>query len=380
MLEQVNKYLDKLLKQGLVSDRQHVALYGLDDELYTNQGKVSQWVYDVFGKLNINSLLVARPEPVLWAIINELTRYDEEMIEPRDCESLTFIHDIPVIARMDALDIAKALNRRKGCIIKGVGIVTSGTVSLEQAFISFSSICFATFVKYFSDFINATSGIDSKSKFETARIEKVMELLSLSEPDLFENNLSADIPRDEDTILEAMNMAGKAIVEAALVDSFFGNISCRHEASIYISQTGSSLDELPGYIDAVPLDGSSSCELTSSSELGAHIKIYAITGDRVILHGHPKFSVIMSMYGPPLGFHEKRYVEDIPVVTGEVGSGKHGLVHTLPPAMKDGGSAIVHGHGTFCSDARSFHEAFDRLMGIEHMCYKACRDLVEKHS
>ena len=65
MLEQVNKYLDKLLKQGLVSDRQHVALYGLDDELYTNQGKVSQWVYDVFGKLNINSLLVARPEPVL---------------------------------------------------------------------------------------------------------------------------------------------------------------------------------------------------------------------------------------------------------------------------------------------------------------------------
>ena len=114
------------------------------------------------------------------------------------------------------------------------------------------------------------------------------------------NPLSGKTPMDEAGIIRAMDEAGKATVAAGLVDSFFGNISFRKDSLIYISQTGSSLDELPGRIDCVPLDGSSTCEITSSSELWAHVKIYELTGDRVILHGHPRFSVIMSMAGGPL--------------------------------------------------------------------------------
>ena len=107
-------------------------------------------------------------------------------------------------------------------------------------------------------------------------------------PPAFSNPLSGKTPIDEAGIIKAMDDAGKATVAARLVDSFFGNISFRKDSLLYISQTGSSLDELPGRIDCVPLDGSSTCELTSSSELSAHVKIYELTGDTAILHGHPR--------------------------------------------------------------------------------------------
>jgi len=81
----------------------------------------------------------------------------------------------------------------------------------------------------------------------------------------------------------------------------------------------------------------------------------------------------MSMFGHPMGFGETRFIGDVPVVAGEVGAGRHGLMHTLPEAMKKHHAAIVYGHGTFTSCKGSFREAFERLMGIEQMCFSACR-------
>ena len=193
-------------------------------------------------------------------------------------------------------------------------------------------------------------------------------------PPAFSNPLSGKTPIDEAGIIKAMDDAGKATVAARLVDSFFGNISFRKDSLLYISQTGSSLDELPGRIDCVPLDGSSTCELTSSSELSAHVKIYELTGDTAILHGHPRFSVIMSMAGGPLQFGHTRTLGDVTVVAGEVGAGRHGLVHTWPQAMQAGHAAIVHGHGVFASSATSFHKAFERLSSIEQLCFEKYKE------
>ena len=172
--------------------------------------------------------------------------------------------------------------------------------------------------------------------------------------------------------------AGKAVVHAGLVDSFFGNISYRLGDLIYISQTGSSLDELGGYIDRVTMDGSSTCELTSSSELLAHVRTYELTEDNAILHGHPRFSVIMSMFGETLQFGDRRSIEGIPIVSGEVGAGKHGLCNTLPAAMQEAHSAIVSGHGTFTSCRGSFREAIDRLSSIEQTCRQAYQEALRK--
>ncbi|MGC9323652.1 MAG: class II aldolase/adducin family protein [Desulfomonilia bacterium] len=374
MQEQVDKYLAKLMDHGLVDDYHHCAVYGLDDEIYTNRESIPAEVNRLFELLSINSLVHARPSHDLWRIITLLIDEFPVLITPRDSESLTFIHDIPVVETFDPQQIACALNRRKGCIVRDSGIVTTGTVSVEQSFIAFSSICFACFVKVFSDLLNGVYGYGSRAWPPAARIDAMLELLGRQRPFSGPNTLPAEIPSTEGGIVHAMDVTGKLMVSRRLVDSFFGNISCRSGEDIYISQTGSSLDELPGCIDRVPLDGSSTCDLTSSSELMAHIRIYELTGDRVIIHGHPKFSVIMSMFGQELEFGHRRSVRDIPVVSGEVGAGRHGLMHTLPEAMKERHGAIVSGHGTFCSSVLSFQEAFDLLSSIELMCFEAYQE------
>ena len=316
MMDQVRKYHDKLMLQGLIDPQGPVELYGLDDEIYSNREGVPEAVTALFGRLNINSLIIARPNPVQWAIIRELARLNQAFICPCDCESLTFIHDIPLVQNLDAHAVAQALNRRKGCIVKDVGIITTGTVSLEQAFISFSSICFATFVKFFADCINGLTGFGVRP--EARSLEVLFSVLEKSRPLGGENPLSREVPAGEDAILAAMDQAGKIVVGRRLVDSFFGNISLREGDIIYISQTGSSLDELPGHIDRVPLDGSSTCELTASSELLAHVRVYERTGDRAILHGHPRFSVIMSMARQAHGLRGEAFYH------GCAGSGRRG--------------------------------------------------------
>ncbi|HPR51140.1 MAG TPA: class II aldolase/adducin family protein [Deltaproteobacteria bacterium] len=378
MQEQVDKYLSKLIRHGLIDSDDAAGLYGLDDEIYTNRNAVDDSITELFRLLNINSLMVARPETVRWELITDLIEENPSLICPCDCETLTFIHDIPVVETFDVHRVAHALNRRKGCIVADTGIITTGTVSLEQAFVSFSSICFATFVKYFADTLNGLFGYCDTPRPASSRIDSTLEKLSRTEPYAGPNPLSSETPDSEDSIITAMDAAGKAIVAAGLVDSFFGNISFRKDDLIYISQTGSSLDELPGYIDCVPLDGSSTSDLTSSSELVAHVRTYGLTGDTAILHGHPRFSVIMSMFGPALGFEETRFIEDVPVVAGEVGAGRYGLMHTLPSAMEKHRAAIVYGHGTFTSCLGSFHDAFGRLSSIEHMCFEAYREVLSK--
>jgi ribulose-5-phosphate 4-epimerase/fuculose-1-phosphate aldolase len=375
--EQVDKYLAKLIRHGLVTGEADAALFGLDDEIVTNRKPIPAEAAALFDLLNINSLLIARPEPALWAVITRLMEESPQLICPRDCESLTFIHDIPVVPFFDPGLVARALSRRKGCIVKDAGIVTTGTVSLEQAFISLSSICFATCVKFFTDTLNALTGCDGAAPPDSGRVEACLDLLDRLAPLPAAQPLFRGIPASEDEIIRAMDDAGKAVVSARLVDSFFGNISFRRGDVIYISQTGSSLDELPGCIDRVPLDGSSTCEVTSSSELAAHARIYELTEDNAIIHGHPRFSVVMSMFGGPLEFGRVRFVGDVPVVAGEVGAGSRGLLHTLPPAMQEHHCAIVSGHGTFASCTGAFDAALERISSIELMCCRACRNVLE---
>ena len=73
-------------------------------------------------------------------------------------------------------------------------------------------------------------------------------------------------------------------------------------------------------------------------------------------------------------FGHTRTLSDVPMVAGEVGAGRHGLVHTLPLAMQAGHAAIVHGHGVFASSATSFHQAFERLSSIERMCFEKYKE------
>ncbi|HXX56723.1 MAG TPA: class II aldolase/adducin family protein [Thermodesulfovibrionales bacterium] len=412
----IKKYLDKLESQGLAR-KEDALLLALDAEVVSNRPLRDEVLNlsRIFEYMNINTFLFSKPAEPYNGIIDEMLRRHPSggvpsRIKPMDCETRTFFHDIPVIDEYSPEAIAKALSQRKSAILRGRGIATYGVVSPEQAFVSFSSACFSLFVKFFYDSLiyleHCAAKKRSPDKAFAESFEKIASAVrhATGEGPMTEGEESADRtsdlpvpcvpslmqgpPRDEGDILRMLSEAGRALVDCRLVDSFFGNISYVHNDTIYISQTGSSLDELECCIDAVPLDGSSSVGITASSELSAHKNVYYGSGDNAILHGHPKFSVIMSMHCLKEGCdrdlchracREERDILGIPVVSGEIGRGPTGLMHTVPPAMKSGRGAIVYGHGVFASGMYDFRRPFRMLLDIERTCREEYFRLTEKY-
>ncbi|HON80210.1 MAG TPA: class II aldolase/adducin family protein [Spirochaetota bacterium] len=382
----LEKYDNKLTAQGLC-DSGAPLIGGLDARLEWNRDDDARGVIEkVIGGMNINSILFARPAEPFFSILDRLAAGlpgGTGAIRPEDSETRTFLHDIPILPEFDPEIILSALRRRKGAFVRGHGIVTYGTVSPEQAFITFSSICFSAYVKFFSDLYY--NGIRDSAEREL-RDTALGAYKSFVHGKKEHWDLQQGPFTESGSIYSAIAEAGRLVVDFRLVDSFFGNISYRTDDTIYISQTGSSLDELPGCVDPCPVDGSSCAAVTASSEYSAHKEIYLRGGSRAILHGHPKFSVIMSMLCDKKDCENRgqchikctreRFINDIPVVPGEVGTGRYGLCNTLPPAVTGRRGAIVYGHGLFTTGQHDFHEAFSRLLDIELMCIDEYEGLV----
>jgi len=192
---------------------------------------------------------------------------------------------------------------------------------------------------------------------------------------------------DRQTVYDEICRVGRYTVEKGLVDSFFGNISWFDGTTIFISQTASSLDELEGHIDPVPLDNTSTAGLSASSELPAHRAIYQSTRYHAVLHGHPKFSIILSMHCEEKDCQEKdcgrsckrkRTACGVPVVSGEIGAG--GLAKTVPGAVRESGICIVHGHGVFSTGEEGFGDAFQKMVGCENRCREEYFRMVEERT
>jgi ribulose-5-phosphate 4-epimerase/fuculose-1-phosphate aldolase len=381
----VSKFASKLVAAGLASkERSLIPLVGgLDDELVWNrEGAEIDILEEVFAGLNINSLVCFRPVEPYGPIIAFLSRQARGVIEPKDCETRTFLHDLPVVNEFSATAIIHTLKRSKSVIIvsedQGPMVLAHGAVSPEQGFVVVSSVCFAAFVKFFTDYLDVLQSGQATAGYHQAYDHAISLLASQSKgvPALMAAPFA-----DEAQVYQSIAQAGRETVSHHLVDSYFGNVSYRWQDTLYISQTGSSLDELKGCVDPVPLDGSTSAGLTASSELSAHLEIVGRTGRRAILHGHPKFAVIMSMDCAPkrkarcpfvdqchIKCPQTRFVQDIPIVPGEVGTGPTGLCHTLPPAIEQHHHAIVYGHGLFTTGLNDFNEAMQSMLAIEEMC------------
>ncbi len=384
MLHLLEKYARKAEAAGLALPGT-VLLAGLDDRLECTHDAAQAPVLvpvlaETLGLLGANSLMLLPPAEPYATILAYLTGTGEMTVVPSDCETRTFLHDLPVVTDVSPQALADALGRRKAVIVPGVGVLAHGSVSPEQAFVSASSVCFACFVKFFGDFLDdlrrGTTTARQREAF--ARARTLLPPPPGQAPELPPGPYSS-----REDALRAMCLAGRATVEMGLVDSFFGNISCLHRSCphgdvLHISQTGSSLDELEHCVDPCPMDGSTCASLTASSEYTAHKAVVERTGATAILHGHPRFSVILSMDCEKtdcagrgrchLECPETRSIADIPVVPGEVGTGPRGLVNTLPGALAGRRGAIVHGHGLFAASRQGFRECFDTLLDVERFC------------
>ncbi len=162
----VTKYEEKLIQAGLAEGTgpNRPIVGGLDDTLVWNRDSQEIKVLKIlFDQMAINSLVFFRPKPPYDSILGFLANQALKACEPicpMDCETRTFLHDLPVVDEFSPTKIVKALGKRKSVIIadgneNGPAIIAHGTVSPEQGFVVASSVAFAGFVKFFIDYLSA---------------------------------------------------------------------------------------------------------------------------------------------------------------------------------------------------------------------------------
>ena len=401
MYDEFQKYTKKLIRdRTAVPDSIH--FYRLDDVVTTN--KRDEWLpvfTQVFAGLNITALLFAKFTLPFADLLVERADPSTDKLVPKDSETKVFLHDIPYIRERQwigkpkeelADTIIRRLKERKAVIIQGLGAVATGSVSVEQAFIAFSTLFHTTFVKYLLDLLTGGFRLPQEQRlfgeFRSSwfRPQQVGDLIFAKGP--FEKSASGKgLGEESKMIYDEICRVGRYTVEKGYVDSFFGNISYFNGKTIYISQTTSSLDELEGHIDPVPLDSSSTAGLSASSELPTHQGIYRASQYNAVLHGHPRFSIIMSMFCEEVNCtiedcnrlcNRKRSICGVPIVAGETGAG--GLASSVPVAIKDSGVCIVYGHGIFSAGTKDFRDAFMRMADVENCCREEYFKLLEKSS
>jgi ribulose-5-phosphate 4-epimerase/fuculose-1-phosphate aldolase len=383
---QIAKYHGKLAADGSAAPLRIAFL--ANDDILLSHGPADLVALGaaVLAHLNVVALVAAEPSLPLTDFLVRRAASHEESLVPRDTETRTFLHDIPLVRREASRDpdrLAALLRRRKGIIVEGMGIIAIGGFTPEQAFINYCSVFHAAFVKYLLDLLQDGFRFPGEREAFAELRRRWLQPIGTAELVFLPAPLA-----DREAILAEIARVGRYTVEKRLVDSAFGNISWRDGNTILISQTGAHLDELAGCIDPVPDDNSSTAGVTASSELAAHRRIFEATGARAVLHGHPKLAVVLSMLCERQAqcsiadcwrqCPHVRFVGGSPVVAGEIGAG--GLAEKVAPVIGEKGRAIVFGHGVFTIGHSGFAEAFAALVEVENWCRQEyCRRLAEAH-
>lgn len=357
-----------------------------DTAIFGRAGQAVKWSRDdparkalepLLGHRQAGAILHARPAQPYASLLDYLAGHAAGgVIHPYDSESRVFLQDLPVAAGLETGTLLPALENRKCVIVPGHGIVARGAGAAE-AYVNFSAACFSLFVKFFFDALCA------------ARTGKVTDSLAaafsrackhLSPPAVFGGGLMEGPFAAASQVRGAICEAGREVVKRGLVDACFGNISYRLGNTLYISASGSFLDELDNAVVEIFLEDGPERGKKPSSELPAHREIALSTNFRAVLHGHPLFSVILSMdcreadCPQPGDCYRRcprpRQVGGIPIVSGETGGGPWGLSRTVPAAVSQYKAAIVYGHGVFACASKDFNSALGRMVTIERVCRK----------
>jgi len=371
----IRKYAGKMERDRSVAPGR-IGIAAQDDVMLSEGAPdLSRLASDVLSRLSCLGMVVAPSSLPFPDFLVRRAPVVSSTLVPLDTETRTFLHDIPFLRKEElgpepAATIATLLSKRKGVVAEGIGIVASGPVTLEQAYIHYSSVFHACYVKYLLDVLQEGFLLPGEAEAFRAFREEY-----LRPPTAEGLSFRAGPLDDPEEVLSEIRAVGRYTVERGLVDSFFGNISYRVGETVFISQTAASLDELAGCVDPVPKDNRSTTGITASSELLAHRRICEATGARAVLHGHPKFAVAMSMLCDVIDCPVKdcwkdctrvRMLGDTPIVAGEIGAG--GLAARVPPVIGGPGKAIVYGHGVFAIGRDGFEEAFRSMVDVENRC------------
>jgi len=356
-LAQARDCLDRLARAGLLEAERAVLVL---DRGRTSLGRAERAGPDLSraaGELGVDSLLLARPAEPYASVIDWLAGHSGQRIKPSDYETRALLKDLPVCSVISNESIVSSLRERPAAILSGQGVLAAGRTGPEEALVIFSSVCFVCLVKFLADCLAQRGGLEAGRRAVLDLALAGLEPLPQPAP-VLERGPFGSAGRVE----AALDQVGRLMVGHRLVYSFMGNVSYHWGDRLYISQRGSFLDRLAGRIAACPW-AEPDCEgLEPSSELPAHRAIIRATGCRAVLHGHPKFSVVLSLVEPGAGVW---FIEDAPVVTS---LGPTGPVEDLSALLRDRPGIIIQGHGVFSWGREDFNEAWAGLLAVERTC------------
>ncbi len=160
---------------------------------------------------------------------------------------------------------------------------------------------------------------------------------------------------------------GKKVVQAGLTSSRFGNISTLRGEDIFITCTGTMLDELnEDQIIDVDLIGPCADDEVASSEACVHRAIYNKTSAKAVIHTHSPYAVALSLIEDriePIDSEGKHFLGSMPVVDG--GFGSDILAENVSSALIAHNACIARGHGVFAV-GKSLAEAYTMACMGEH--------------
>ncbi len=170
--------------------------------------------------------------------------------------------------------------------------------------------------------------------------------------------------------MEEIIKFGKKIVEQQLATSFFGNLSIRIGDDIFITKTGSMLDELSNDdVVKVHISNSSEWDRIASSELIVHRMVYKNTDAAAIMHTHSLYSTLMGNTDPyylEIDTGEVLpFLNKVPIVSGKSGSLE--LAMAVSKALKCYNLVIVKDHGVFAK-GKNLRECYVYVSALEHFC------------
>ncbi len=305
---------------------------------------------------SVGQTIVIGPSPLPMAgFLVRRAGASTQSLRPRDSETQVFLEDIPVVDANDLeAQLKRAFSYRQAALLNTGELAVCGP-TIDRCGLLLACLHHALFVTYLVERLDQ----GAKLPDENAQLKS---LIPLAKPIPF-----STLP--DDTFPSSLDRAGKALVNLGLVDSVFGNASYRQNDQIRISRTGAPLDDLEKSTVEVSLHTASNTDKKASSELPAHRAIYQQTAARVILHGHPRFSIAAS-----LSNSFNTWPEDVPSI--EAAPGSQELGERLAKALQAAPVAMADGHGPFAA-GKTFGEALHHLIRLENHCRQQILEKIE---
>lgn len=164
---------------------------------------------------------------------------------------------------------------------------------------------------------------------------------------------------------------GMRLAQTGHTHSKVGNMSVRAGNRLYISKTGSMLENL-AYSDiiSVALDGPSPNDRYASSDLSMHRAIYHETGACAVIHTHSPYAVTESLISSEdfivSADVEMRVVLNRVPLLDPPGESQEEL-RDLVSILRRNPALIIRGHGSYATGS-SLEHAYFIVNCVEHAC------------